>query len=139
MRIHSLLIASAITTVLALPATARQSTIMHRYVTFFKYTDQAIKGMTDSPQDREAAAAKLTEALGGKLEASYFFPMGGEFDGIVITQAPSDSVIEAINVVVRSTGSFVRVQALPVIASGEFKALMETAKKGAASYVAPGR
>ena len=138
MRIHSLLIASAITTVLALPATAQQSTIMHRYVTFFKYTDQAIKGMTDSPQDREAAAAKLTEALGGKLEASYFFPMGGEFDGIVITQAPSDSVIEAINVVVRSTVSFVRVQAVPV-ASGEFKTLMETAKQGAASYAATGR
>jgi uncharacterized protein with GYD domain len=122
-----------------MPATAQQSSSSHRYITFFKYTDQAIKGMTDNPQDREAAAAKLTEALGGKLEASYFFPMGGEFDGLVITQAPSDLTIEAINFVVRSTGSFTRVEAIPVIASGEFKTLMETARKGAASYVAPGR
>jgi hypothetical protein len=42
MRIHSLLIASAITTVLALPATAQQSTTMHRYAASFKYMDQAI-------------------------------------------------------------------------------------------------
>jgi hypothetical protein len=75
-RAKSLLIASAIAAGLAMPATAQQSSSSHRYVTFFKYTDQAIKGMTDNPQDREAAAAKLSEALGGKLEASYFFPMG---------------------------------------------------------------
>jgi uncharacterized protein with GYD domain len=139
MNAKSLLIASAIAAGLAMPATAQQSSSSHRYVTFFKYTDQAIKGMTDNPQDREAAAAKLSEALGGKLEASYFFPMGGEFDGIVITQAPSDLTVEAINLVVRSTGSFVKVQAVPVISSGEFKTLMETAKKGAASYAPPGR
>jgi uncharacterized protein with GYD domain len=139
MRIHSLLIASAITTVLALPAMAQQSTIMHRYATFFKYTDQAIKAMTDNPQDRAAAASKLAEAFGGKLEAFYFFPMGGEFDGFLIHQAPSDSAIEALNFVARSTGSLAKVQVVPVIASGEFKTLMETAKQGAASYAPPGR
>jgi uncharacterized protein with GYD domain len=139
MRIHSLLIASAITTVLAIPGTAQQSTTMHRYATFFKYTDQAIKAMTDNPQDRAAAYSKLAEAFGGKVEATYFFPTGGEFDGLVITQATSDSAIEAINVVVRSTGSLARLQVVPVIASGEFKTLMETAKQGAASYAAPGR
>jgi uncharacterized protein with GYD domain len=112
---------------------------MHRYVTFFKYTDQAIKGMTDNPQDREAAVTKLIEGLGEKFEANYFFPMGGDFDGVLITQAPSDLTIEAINFVARSKGGFLRVQTVPAIASGEFKALMETAKKGAASYVAPGR
>jgi uncharacterized protein with GYD domain len=139
MRIHSLFIASTITTVLALPATAQQSTTMHRYVTLFKYTDQAIKAMTDNPQDRAAAYSKLAEAFGGKVEAVYYFPTGGEFDGIAITQAPSDSAIEAINVVVRSAGSLARLQMVPVITSGEFKTLMETAKQGAASYAAPGR
>ncbi len=89
MRIHSLLIASAITTVLALPAMAQQSTTTHRYVIFFKYTDQAIKAMTDNPQDRAAAASKPAEAFGGKFEALYYFPMGGEFDGTAIHQAPA--------------------------------------------------
>jgi uncharacterized protein with GYD domain len=139
MRLHSLLIASAITTLLTLPTMAQQSTTVHRYAIFFKYTDQAIKGMTNNPPDREAAVTKLIEAFGGKFEANYFFPMGGDFDGIVITQAPSDTAIEAITLVTRSTGAIARQVVVPVIASGEFKTLMETAKQGAESYAPPGR
>jgi uncharacterized protein with GYD domain len=137
MRIHSLLIASAITTVLAIPATAQQS--MHRYAAFYKFSDQAIKAMLDNPQDRAAPASKLAEAFGGKVEAAYGFPMGGEFDGILIQQAPSDLAIEAIQMVARSSGAFARLQIVPIITSGEFKTLMETAKQGAASYAPPGR
>jgi uncharacterized membrane protein len=37
------LIASAITTVLALSTTAQQSSTPHRYLLLFKYSDQAIK------------------------------------------------------------------------------------------------
>jgi uncharacterized protein with GYD domain len=101
MRPHSLLIASVITTVLALPATAQQS--MHRYMIYFKYTDQTIKAMSDNPQDRVAAGAKLAEAFGGKFEALYFFPMGGEWDGFAIDQLPSDTAIETLYMVARST------------------------------------
>jgi uncharacterized protein with GYD domain len=52
-----------------MPATAQQSTTMRRYATFFKLTDQAIKVMTDNPQDRAVTTSKLTEAFGGKVEA----------------------------------------------------------------------
>jgi uncharacterized protein with GYD domain len=139
MKLKSYLITSALAVGLAIPATAQQSSSPHRYVTFFKYTDQAIKAMTDNPQDRAAAISKLSESFGAKVETVYFFPMSGEFDGIVVTQAPSDSAMEAINFVVRSTGSFAKLHAVPVAVSGEFKALMETAKQGAATYAAPGR
>jgi uncharacterized protein with GYD domain len=139
MNAKSLLIASTIAVGLAMPATAQQSTTMHRYAGFFKYSDQAIKGMLDKPQDRAAAASKLQEAFGGKIEANYLFPMGGEFDGLLIVQAPNDSAVEAIQMVARSSGAFARPQVVPIIASGEFKTLMETAKQGAASYTPPGR
>jgi uncharacterized protein with GYD domain len=139
MRIHSLLIASTVTTVLALPAIAQQSTTMHRYALFFKYADQSIKTMLDNPQDRAAAISKSAEAFGGKIEAIYFFPMGGEFDGLIISQAPSDSAVEASALVARSTGAAARQVVVPIIASSEFKTLMETAKQGAASYAPPGR
>ncbi len=135
----SLLIASAIAVGLATPATAQQSTTMHRYGAFFKLTDQAIKAMADNPQDRAAAVSKLAEAFGGKVEAFYFFPMAGEFDGLIIQQAPSDWAVEAVNFVARSTGSLAKLQVVPVIVSGEFKTLMETAKQGVASYAPPGR
>jgi uncharacterized protein with GYD domain len=139
MNAKSLLIASAIAVALVMPATAQQSATMHRYATFFKYSDQAIKAMLDKPEDRAAAISKAVEASGGKLEAIYFFPMGGEFDAMIIQQAPSDAVAEAGVFVVRSTGAAARQMTMPIISSAEFKTLMETAKQGAASYTPPGR
>ena len=73
MRIRSLLIASTIASVLALPAMAQQSSTPHRYLLMFKYSDQAMKAMRENPQDRSAQAAKLSESLSGKMEAIYFF------------------------------------------------------------------
>jgi uncharacterized protein with GYD domain len=118
-------------------ATAQQSSSTHRYATFFKYSDQAVKAMMDNPQDRAAPVVKLNEAFGAKLESFYLFPMGGEFDGMAIGQAPSDAVIEAIVTVVRSSGNFVRLQTVPLMTADEFKALMERAKQGALNYTAP--
>jgi uncharacterized protein with GYD domain len=129
MNAKSLLIASAIAVGLAMPATAQQSTTMHRYAAFFKYSDQAIKAMIDNPQDRAAAIAKAGRGIRREVGSSLFFPMGGEFDGMIIEQAPSDSAIEASNFVARSTGAAARVQGVPIISSGEFKTLMETAKQ----------
>jgi uncharacterized protein with GYD domain len=139
MNAKSLLIASAIAVGLAMPATGQQSSTTHRYATFFKYTDQAIKAMADSPQDRTAAVAKLNEAFGGKLETIYFFPLGGEFDGVVISQEPSDASIAASNFLVRSTGSAARLQAVPVATAEEFKGIMERTKQGGSAYSPPGR
>ena len=45
---------------------------MHRYITVFKYSDTAMNAMTENPQDGGAAAAKLAEAFGGKMEAVWF-------------------------------------------------------------------
>jgi hypothetical protein len=47
-----------------------------------------------------------------------------------IAQAPSDLAIEAIGSVARSTGIVAKAVVVPVIASGEFKTQMETAKQG---------
>ena len=46
---------------LSLPAVAQQS--MHRSVAFFKYSDTAVKAMTETPQDRAAQAAELAESF----------------------------------------------------------------------------
>jgi uncharacterized protein with GYD domain len=139
MRIHSLLIASATATLLAFPAMAQQPGTPHRYLGLFKYSDQAMKGMRENPQDRSAAISKLYETYGVKLEAAYAFPMGGEYDALLIIQAPSDSAIEAVQLVTRAGGATAKTVVVPVIAPNEFRALMEAAKQGAASYAPPGR
>ena len=67
MKVYALLV-SALAIGLSVPAIAQQS--MHRYIAFFKYSDTAVKAMTENPQDRSAQIAKLAESFGGKLEAA---------------------------------------------------------------------
>jgi uncharacterized protein with GYD domain len=137
MRVHSLLIASAITTVFALPAIAQQSSTPHRYLLLFKYSDQATKAMRDNPQDRSAQAAKLFAALGGKMEVNYFFPLGGEYDGMIIAQLPNDAALTALNFITTPSGNFSRTRTLPLMTTDEFKGAMENAKDTNTTYTPP--
>jgi uncharacterized protein with GYD domain len=137
MRISALLIASAITIVLTLPAIAQQSSIPHRYLLLFKYSDQAIKAMRENPQDRSAQAAKLFESLGGRMEANYFFPLGGEYDGMIIAQLPNDTVVRALDFITLPTGNFSKTQSIPLMSADEFKGAMEKAKGTSTTYTPP--
>jgi uncharacterized protein with GYD domain len=137
MRLQSLLITSAIAIGLVSPVMAQQPTNMHRYALFFKYTNQAVKAMTENPQDRAAAAAKLSESLGGKMEAIYFFPTNGEYDGMTIGQVPNDATQEALVLTLRSTGNFARTESIPLMSADEFKAAMEKVKGTTTTYTAP--
>ena len=46
MKIHPLIVVPALVMGLAMPAMAQQS--MHRYVALFKYSDSAVKAMTEN-------------------------------------------------------------------------------------------
>jgi uncharacterized protein with GYD domain len=137
MKVHSLLIASAIATVLALPAMAQQTSATHRYLLLFKYSDQAMKAMRENPQDRSAQAAKLFESLGGKMEVSYFFPLSGEYDGMIIAQMPNDADLTALKFISTPTGNFSKSEFLPLMTADEFKRAMEKAKGTTTAYTPP--
>ena len=126
---------SALAIGLSMPAMAQQST--HRYLEFFKYTDAAVKAMTENPQDRSAQAAKLAESFGGKMEAAYWFPAGSEFDGVVIFTFPDEVTSEAQNLFVRATDNFAKTQSIPLMTADEFKAAMEKAKNVKSGYTPP--
>jgi uncharacterized protein with GYD domain len=55
------------------------------------YTAEAVRGMIDTPDDREAMVKKLIKAVGGKLLAYYM--TFGEFDFLIICQAPSEGAL----------------------------------------------
>ena len=136
MRSQSLLVASAIAIGLAMPATAQQSST-HRYLLLFKYSDQAMKAMRENPQDRSAQAAKLFEALGGKMDVNYFFPLGGEYEGMIIAQLPNDAAATALGFITTPTGNCSKTQTLPLMTTDEFKAAMEKAKGTNTTYTPP--
>ena len=136
MKLHSFIIASALAMGFAAPAMAQSST-MHRYIGFFKYSDAAVKAMTENPQDRSAQAAKLYESFGGKMESAYWLPTGGEYDGFIIGQLPDDVSSEALGLLARATGNFTKNAAYPLMTAEEFKAAMEKAKGVKSSYTPP--
>lgn len=136
MKLHSLIIVSALAMGFAVPAMAQSST-MHRYIGFFKYSDAAVKAMTENPQDRSAQAAKLYESFGAKMESAYWLASGGEYDGFIIAQFPDEVTAEALVLMVRSTGNFAKNEALPLLTSEEFKAAMEKAKSVKTGWTPP--
>jgi uncharacterized protein with GYD domain len=63
------------------------------YMLQARYTAAALKAMVDNPQDREAAARPLVEAVGGKLH-HLFFCFGAE-DVVALIEAPDDKAMAA--------------------------------------------
>ena len=66
---------------------------MPHYVILWNWTDQGIKAVKDSPK-RLASFKTELEKSGGKLIAEYYIM--GQYDGIVIVEAPSDETIMSI-------------------------------------------
>jgi uncharacterized protein with GYD domain len=76
---------------------------MPTYVLRGRYSAEALKGMVASPEDREAAIAKVVEKAGGKL-LSYYLTFG-EDDWLVIMDCPNNEVALTIAIVGAAGGS----------------------------------
>ena len=67
------------------------------------YTADAVKALMSEPQDREAAARKLIEALGGKLH--HFFFAFGTNDIVAIIEVDDDKAMAAGGLLVSASGA----------------------------------
>lgn len=76
---------------------------MAKYVSFFSYSNEAVKGMIGQMSDRTAAAKGLVEALGGTLEAFYW--MQGQHDGLLISELPDSVNGAALSAAVAASGA----------------------------------
>jgi uncharacterized protein with GYD domain len=61
-----------------------------QYVILWSWTDQGIRNVKDTIKRAEAFKAEIQKA-GGKANGFYY--TSGQYDGIVIAEAPSDDVI----------------------------------------------
>lgn len=69
------------------------------YMTQFSYTGEAWAALAKNPADRRDGLKKLFEAVGGRFIDLYYCL--GEYDGVVIGEAPDDaSVVSALVAVV---------------------------------------
>jgi len=75
---------------------------MPTYVTLAKWTEQGIRDVKDAPKRVEAFEKAVTSA-GGKLKELYM--LMGEYDLLVITEAPNDEVVAKLTLATGMLGN----------------------------------
>jgi uncharacterized protein with GYD domain len=91
---------------------------MPHYVILWNWTDQGIRAVKDSPKRLASFRAEL-EKVGGKLVGEY--STMGQYDGVVIVEAPSDETIMSILLGDASKGNFrsMTLKAFPMSEAGK--------------------
>jgi uncharacterized protein with GYD domain len=86
---------------------------MPHYIILWNWTDRGIRAVKDSP-NRLASFKTELEKAGGKLIDDYYTM--GQYDGVVIVEAPSDETIMSILLSDASKGNFrsVTLKAFPM-------------------------
>jgi uncharacterized protein with GYD domain len=72
------------------------------YMVQAAYTSEALATMAKKPQDRSVPVRELVQKLGGQLVGFYF--CFGEYDVVVLYEAPDDTTATAIALAVAGPG-----------------------------------
>src|SRR6185437_4372153 len=115
----------------------RGGAAMSTYVLRGRYSPDALKGMIASPEDREAAIAKVVEKAGGRL-LSYYLTFG-EDDWLVIFDCPSNEVALSIAIVGAAGGSNTDTKTTVAMTTKEAMAAFRAAGELAKSFKSAGR
>ncbi|MFN5996320.1 MAG: GYD domain-containing protein [Paracoccaceae bacterium] len=105
------------------------------YLYQLSYSKDAIKAMVASPSDREAAARKLIEALGGKLHHLFF--AFGEWDVICLIEGVDDTMMMAGAAAVGSSGTVSKSSTVKLMTAADAMAAMTLAGKVTGAYKPP--
>ena len=105
------------------------------YLYQIAYSQDAIKSMVASPSDREVAARKLIEALGGKLHHLFF--AFGEYDVVCLIEGPDDKMMMAGAAAVASAGTVSKSSTVKLMTSADAMAAMTMAGKVTGAYKPP--
>ncbi|BCP54595.1 hypothetical protein K32_32120 [Kaistia sp. 32K] len=106
---------------------------MAYYLLQVSYSSNAVKAMVANPQNREDAARKAVESLGGSLKAFYFAL--GEFDVALIAEFPDNKSAAALSLAIGSSGSLSKIRTTVLMTTAEGMESMRSAK--AAKYSPP--
>jgi uncharacterized protein with GYD domain len=75
---------------------------MPLYMSQFAYTSEAWAALAQNPEDRSEPIRGLAEAMGGRLIA--FYNTFGEYDGVVIFEAPDEGAAAAVAIAAITPG-----------------------------------
>jgi uncharacterized protein with GYD domain len=93
---------------------------MARYMMLFRYTAQGIKGIKEAPA-RVEAGRKAFRDHGAEMKEWYLAM--GQYDGVVIAEAPDDETMAKIALWIGSQGN-VSTETLRLFSEGELKKMV---------------
>ena len=108
---------------------------MHLYMTQVGYTSEAWAALAHNPEDRSEAFGGLAERMGGRMLS--FYNSFGEYDVLVIYEAPDESTAAAIIVAAISAGHLSKAKTTVLLSAEEGMEAMR--KAGEATYRASGQ
>jgi uncharacterized protein with GYD domain len=108
---------------------------MPLYMTQVGYTSEAWAALTRNPEDRSEAIGRLAETMGGRLVS--FYNSFGEYDVLVIYEAPDETTAAAIVLAAISPGHLSKAETTVLLSAEDGMEAMR--KAGEATYRAPGQ
>ena len=108
---------------------------MPLYMTQVGYTSEAWAALTQNPEDRSDVFSRLAETMGGRLVS--FYNSFGEYDVLVIYEAPDESTAADIVIAAVSPGHLSTAKTTVLLSAEEGMEAMR--KAGEATYRRPGQ
>jgi uncharacterized protein with GYD domain len=106
------------------------------FITQGNYSEQAVKGMVDNPEDRLGAVTGLMESVGAKL--LQYYVTTGEYDFLVVTEADNLTDVVSGLMIAGATGGVANLKTIQAMTTQEAKQAMEKANNARAGFQAAG-
>lgn len=106
---------------------------MPLYMSQFAYTSQAWAALTKHPEDRAEVLAAAAARMGAKIHSLHY--CFGEYDGVVMLEAPDETTAMSVLLAVISAGHVKAIKTTVLISPRDAMDAMR--KAGAAIYPAP--
>jgi uncharacterized protein with GYD domain len=92
------------------------------YASLLRYTDQGIRNIKESPA-RLDAAKKAFQAQGAELKQ--FFLMMGEYDILILAEAPNEETVSKVALTLGSLGN-VRTETFRIFTEAEYRKIVSS-------------
>ena len=110
---------------------------MPKSVSFFTYSSETWGRMIGAPGDRAAALRQVLDSVGGSLDAMYW--MFGDYDGMVIFDAPDSASAAAVSIAAGSSGAFRQLETHELFTQEQLGETLARAKSTTQVYQPPGQ
>jgi uncharacterized protein with GYD domain len=93
---------------------------MATYIILFRFTQEGIKNIKESP-DRVDAAKQTFQAMGAEVKG--FYSVMGKYDTVFIVEVPDDETIAKLTLAIGSLGN-VRTETLRAFTEDEYRKII---------------